>query len=168
MQKELNPDLFGEPSTSKTRTVEPPSPVATMGLLHVKEVDTKLAEMRSQMNVMIDNMNRFAVQVNDAMKANHQRVDKMGEAIRKLEQSDEALTLDNTQKLSQLAQKLGERRTLDMKVQEMIDRHNSVLKSYELRLSQLQKLIAEREQQIMNTQSALNEAKMEIARMKRF
>lgn len=168
MQKELNPDLFGEPSTSKTRTVEAPSPVATMGLLHVKEVDTKLAEMRSQMNVMIDNMNRFAVQVNEAMKANHVRVDKMGEAIRKLEQSDEALTLDNTQKLSQLAQKLGERRTLDMKVQEMIDRHNSVLKSYELRLSQLQKLIAEREQQIMNTQSALNEAKMEIARMKRF
>ncbi len=168
MQKELNPDLFGESSTSKTRTVEAANPNASIGLLHVKEVDTKLAEMRTQMNVMIDNMNRFATQVNEALKTSHQKFEKMGQTIQRLEQNDQALALDNSQKLSQLGQKLGERRTLDGKVQEMIDRHNSVLKSYELRLNQLQKLIAEREQQIMNAQSALNEAKMEIARMKRF
>ncbi len=167
MQKELNPDLFGESGLSRSRHLETASP-SVLGTQQLKELDLKLAEMRMQVNATIENMNRFATQVNEALRQSHQKFEKMEQVVGQLEQGQHALTLDNTQRLSQLSQRLGERKTLDLKVQEMIDRHNTVLKAYELRLNQLQKLIAEREQQILSTQAALNEAKMEIARLKRF
>jgi chromosome segregation ATPase len=167
MQKELNPDLFGESSVTKSRVVAPANPASALPFEQVVQVDQKLAEMRSQVVAVADQMNRMVAQVNEFMKATQMKFDKIQAILGQLEKNDAALSLDNTQKLSQLNHKLGERKILDMKVQEMIDRHNTVLKSYELRLSQLQKLIAEREQQVMAATASLNEAKMEIARMKR-
>lgn len=167
MQKELNPDLFGESSVMKTRMVEPANPASTLSFQQVMQNDQKLGEIRAQVNGVTDQMGRLVAQVNEYMKASQIKFEKVHAALGQLEKNDQALALDNGHKLTQLNQKLGERKTLDLKIQEMIDRHNSVLKSYELRLSQLQKLIAEREQQINATQAALNEAKMEIARLKR-
>ncbi len=167
MHKELNPELFGESGVMKSRVVESGNPDSAVGMQQVMQVDRKVAEMRSQIGSIVEQMNRLVGQVNEFMKVSQIKFDKMQHTIQQLEGNDKALALDNTQKLNQLNQKLGERRTLDAKVQEMIDRHNSVLKSYELRLSQLQKLIGEREQQIVATTALLNQAKMDIARMKR-
>ena len=56
---------------------------------------------------------------------------------------------------------------MDQKMQEVIDRHNSVLKGFEVRITHLQKLLSEKDSQVMSAFAALNEAKMEIARLKR-
>lgn len=165
MQKELNPELFGE-GLSRSRLVEP-SGGEDRGLQQVLAVDQKIAELRGEVRGAVEQMNDAMARIADFMRASQGRFEKLQTAIAVLERNDQAIALDNTQKLSQLNQKLGERKVLDLKVQEMIDRHNSVLKSYELRLSQLQKLIGEREQQILATQGALNEAKRELARLKR-
>lgn len=166
MQKELNPELFGESSVVKSRVVDSQAPVEA-SFQQVLVVDQKIADLRNEMRTVVEHMQHAMKQVNEFIRASQSRFEKLQTAIAQLERNDQALSLDNTQKLSNLAQKIGERKVLDIKVQEMIDRHNSVLKSYELRLNQLQKLIAEREQQIVATQGALNDAKREIARMKR-
>lgn len=165
MQKELNPELFGE-SLSRTRLVETQTP-ADRGFQQVLEVDQKMADLRADVRTAVEQMNAAMARIAEYMRVSQGRFEKLQAAIAVLEKNDQAVALDNTQKLTQLNQKLGERKVLDLKVQEMIDRHNSVLKSYELRLSQLQKLIAEREQQILASQGALNEAKRELARLKR-
>jgi len=167
MHKELNPELFGESSVNRTRVVDGN---AASGMAHqqVLQVDQKLAEMRVQNHSVIEQMNRLTKQMNDFIRMSQSRFEKMQAAIEQLQSQDQTLILENNQKLNQLNQKLGERKSLDLKAQEMIDRHNNVLKSYELRLSQLQKLIVEREQQIVACTAALNDAKMEISRLKRF
>jgi muramoyltetrapeptide carboxypeptidase LdcA involved in peptidoglycan recycling len=72
------------------------------------------------------------------------------------------------QKVSAVLNQLGERKTMEMKMQEVVDRHNSVLRGFEQRLNQMQKVISDKEAQMIHAQAALNEAKMEIARLKRF
>ena len=167
MQKELNPELFGESSVMRTRVVDSGNSASGMSHQQVMQVDQKLAEMRSQVGGVVEQMNRLSVQLSDFMRVSQNKFEKLQGSMVQLEKNDQALSVDNTQKLTHLAHKLGERKTLDLKVQEMINRHNSVLKTYELRLSQLQKLISEREYQINATLAQLNETKAEIARMKR-
>jgi hypothetical protein len=80
---------------------------------------------------------------------------------------DVAFAMESGQKISQLNQKLTERKSLEMKVQEMVDRHNNVIKSFEVRMGQLQKLLAEKDAMLVSAQATLNDAKMEITRLKR-
>jgi hypothetical protein len=53
-------------------------------------------------------------------------------------------------------------------MQETIDRHNTIMKAFEVRLGQMQKIITEKDEQIKEYQSLLNDAKMELGRIKRF
>lgn len=167
MQKELNPDLFGEISTVKSRLVENGSDSAFRTAALSRDVDEKMAGLRQEMKQMFDNMNRFAGQVSEALKNHQECIENLHQQVTRTEQQEQSRNQEVSQKWGQLHQKLGDRAVLDQKMQEMIDRHNSVLKSYELRLSQLQKLIAEREQQIAATRATLTEAKLEIAKLKR-
>ncbi|PIS11734.1 MAG: hypothetical protein COT73_02380 [Bdellovibrio sp. CG10_big_fil_rev_8_21_14_0_10_47_8] len=160
MHKELNPELFGERGL-KSRVVEEP-PINQMVVL-----EKKVADNRQQMHQLAESMNRIVQQVNEFMKSTNHKFEKIYQALQRLESNDQALNLDSAQKISQIHNRLGERRTLEIKVQELVDRHNNVLKSYEVRMNQMQKLIAEREAQLISSQALLNETKMEIARLKR-
>jgi len=93
MQKELNPDLFGESGLSRSRHLETASP-SVLGTQQLKELDLKLAEMRMQVNATIENMNRFATQVNEALRQSHQKFEKMEQVVGQLEQGQHALTLE--------------------------------------------------------------------------
>lgn len=160
MQKELNPELFGE-SAGKSRVFEAPASN------HINVLEQKILETRGQIQHLAENMNKIVSQVNEFIKSSQVKFERMQQALQKLEQNDQALSVDATQKISALHTRLGDRRSMDYKIQEMIDRHNSVLRSHEVRMAQLQKLVSEKEAQAIAAQSALNEAKMEIARLKR-
>ena len=160
MQKELNPELFGETS-GKSRVFEAPANN------HINVLEQKILETRTQIHHLADNMNKIVSQINEFIKSSQVKFERMQQSISKLEQADHALSADATQKISALHTRLGERKSMDYKIQEMIDRHNSVLRSHEVRMAQLQKLVSEKEAQMIAAQSALNEAKMEIARLKR-
>ncbi len=55
----------------------------------------------------------------------------------------------------------------DAKIQELVDRHNQLVQSFEVRITQMQKVMAEQEMQLMTSRSELKEAQRELARMKR-
>ena len=164
MQKELNPDLFGESGVAKTRVMDS----ASAGMQQVLHIYQKLLEMRNQVAKSIEQINHVVGQFNEFMRTSHHKFEKLQAAVASLEARDRQLELETDQKLSQLNHRVSERKTIDNKIQEMIDRHNTVLKSYEFRLSKLQQLIGDREEQIHASTALLNEAKAEIARLKRF
>jgi len=160
MQKELNPELFGE-SVGKSRVFEAPAQN------HLNVLEQKILENRSQIHNLAENVNKIVSQINEFIKSSQVKFDRIQQALQKLDQNDQALSLDATQKITALHTRLGERKSMDYKIQEMMDRHNSVLRSYEVRMNQLQKLVSEKEAQMISAQSALNETKMELARLKR-
>lgn len=154
MQKELNPELFGPQGAPSLNSV-------------LTQADQKVFEVKQHLTFLSEQVAKLVAQMNTYIKSSQAKIERLQVSVTKLEQNQSTLTSDATAKMNSLSQRLSERKSLDGKVQEMIDRHNNVLRSYEVRMNNLQKLIAEKEAQIMQAQAALNEARMEITRLKR-
>ncbi len=166
MQKELNPELFGDVMYSqqspKTKVLD------TYKLANESLVNEQhYLNLKGQVLSMAETIAKLVSQLDELQRTSHHRLDRMQQNISKLESNDQILAQDTTQKLNQVYNRLGERKSMDLKIQEMVDRHNSVIRTYEVRLNQLQKLLAEKEAQILASQSLMNELKMELSRMKR-
>jgi chromosome segregation ATPase len=161
LQKELNPELFGDLQSLKTRMYEPTAANP------MKVMEDKIFEMKKQILDLTESLGHFGNQVNEVLKSQQQKIDKIMPMIQKLENNDQILNQEAAQRIGQLHARMSERKTVDLKIQEMVDRHNSLVKSFEVRLSQMQKMLMDREAQALSAQAALNETKMELARLKR-
>ena len=171
MQKELNPELFGEVAskTAKSYDLEGQTVLGMVMRTDQKVVELKdeIREIRTQINSVIERIGQLVGQMNEYIKSTQIRFDGVSKQVNRLDRNDQALSQDTTEKVTQLQTRLGDRRVMDLKIHEMLERHNGIIRSYEVRLNQLQKLIAEKEAQTVAAQAALNEAKMEISRLKR-
>lgn len=168
MQKELNPELFGEkksPTPTRREAMMPPAPSTDPTYLNT---DRQIFELKSQLLSVNDQLSKLTQALNEANKNSHSRMERFQQNLSRLETNHNGLALEAGQKIQQINNKLSERKALDTKIQEMVDRHNNVIKSFEVRLNHMQKLLAEKEAQTAAAYTALNEAKMEIARLKRF
>lgn len=168
MNKELNPDLFGEKKAAKSpSTADLTSSAGVVANANYLNTDRQIFELKSQNQVLQDQLGKIVTTVNELIKSSNLRFEKQSHLLSRLEQTHNGLVTEAGQKFSHLSQRVNERRSLDAKVQEMVDRHNNVIKSFEVRMNHLQKLLAEKEGQMAACQTALNDAKMEIARLKR-
>ena len=166
MHKELNPELFGEKKMSKSTGLEGASTLGSGGASYLN-TDRQIFEIKAQNQALVDQMNKIVGTVNELIKSTNVKFERQQALLSRLEQSHNGLATEAGQKITQLSQRVNERKSLDLKVQEMVDRHNNIIKSFEVRMNHLQKLLAEKEAQMISCQTALNEAKMEIARLKR-
>lgn len=162
MQKELNPELFGE-----KRSSQPRSEGGAQGGSSYLNIDRQIFEIKSQIMNLNDQIGKAVETLTEFSKNTNQRLERFQQALNRLETNHNGLATEAGQKVQQINTKLAERKALDQKIQEMVDRHNNVVKSLEVRLNHLQKLLAEKENQAVAAVAAFNEAKMEIARLKR-
>lgn len=159
----LNPALFSEHG-GDSRPIEGTS---LNSLPHLMQTDQKINEMKTQISVMAEHFGRLSQQFNEFAKYSQQRFDKIHQSIQKLDQNDHQILNESTQKFARINDRFAERKSIDGKIQEMVDRHNSVIKSYEMRMSQMQKVMMEKENQILTMSAMINDAKMEMSRLKR-
>lgn len=160
MAKELDPSLFGEGSWSVSRTVEKPK-------VSVEHLENKIVDLRLQVRDIKEELRRWSVETDEFRQATQGRFEQLAQRLSRVEDVQNKVSDEVVLKVSQLHHRLGDRQIYDKKVQDLIDRHNSVLRSAEMRLAQLQKVVEEKEAQIISAQVALNEAKMELAKLKR-
>lgn len=165
MDKELSPELFGESSTVRRR---PEAREAVSfddgGFL---DLDRQILELRQQMSRAGEETAKLTSRLTEMTKDNQLRMDRLAQQLQRLELSHNGLVNEAGQRITMINQRLSERKSMDQKIQELMDRHAQTIKSFEVRMQQMQRLLAEKESQAMSTQAALNEAKMEIARLKR-
>jgi chromosome segregation ATPase len=166
MNKELNPDLFGERRTATARAPETnlSTPQDTGGFLNL---DRQMLELKHGISTLGDELKRLAGQSAEFMKTSHLKLERLQQQVGRLEQSHNGMVQETGTKLSQIGMRFNERKSIDAKIQEMVDRHTNVIKSFEVRMNHLQRLLADKEAQIVSAQATLNEAKMEISRLKR-
>ena len=172
MQKELNPELFGTGIVGQSRFRDNQRPNETtansrLPSQQTMQLEEKIAEIRSQVKFAMDQMASLVAQVNEYIKSSHAQMNRMQSSIKTLENSEKTNFSELGQRLTHVHQRINERKTWDLKVQELIDRQNGVLKTYEVRMNHLQKLLHEKDAQLISSQAALNESKMEISRLKR-
>ncbi len=168
MSRELNPDLFPElnrpvlkPERETDTTVAPVrSEEWRLLVAQVDQIKRKFKEQEAKLEML----NSRVTEVVGASKVKFERLAGVSQRLDEMVRSG---LQDLATKQSQMMGRLNERKVGDAKIQELVDRHNQLVQTFEARLVQMQKLISEQEMQLMTSRAELKEAQREIARLKR-
>lgn len=163
MSKELDPSLFGEGAWSAPRSVEKPK----SSFDAVGHVEQKIVDLRGQHRDLKEEVSRMHADFEEFKRSTHSRFERLAQQVARLEGLQGKVHQEVTTRVSQIHTRLADRQSADLKIQEMMDRHQALMRSSEMRLQQMQKILSEKEAQILSAQMSLNDARMEIARLKR-
>ncbi len=155
----LHPGI-APPTTQPGRAI--PYPPIDMRVLEAQVLQIKA--VLSQFDRRLDQM---AAQINETNRDNQGRLDRYGQQLLRLEDGIQRLTSDTSNRLASLAGRVNERKVSDSKLQDLIDRHNLLVRNFENRLSSLQKLAGDQEQALLSAFAALEDARADLARLKR-
>ncbi len=118
-------------------------------------------------NANLADMNELKAEIEEIQKTSKLKSDRYNHSLQRLENQQSQLSADIAEKFALLLQKFTEQKKYDQKVQDIVDRHNNLLKGYEVRLNQMQKLLAQKEQDYVEAITTLKDLKAEITRLKR-
>lgn len=167
MKKELNYDFFDiDGSVSAKPAFNQPPPAnwnfaQDQDKIAINSVSTP--EISGQESEIAD----LKMEITEIQKASKLRTDRYNLSLQRLEAQQTQMANDIADKFALLLQKFNEQKKYDQKVQDIVDRHNNLLKGYEVRMNQMQKLLMQKEQDYSEAVTSLKELKAEIARLKR-
>jgi hypothetical protein len=178
MKRELSPSLFGGRQNNEKSPVDS-SPLAAYGdwpgpqnrqpampaylPLELKALEAQMVSFKNQIQALERRVAHVDAQMIEFGKTTTARFERVAHAISRLEESAKLSTQDVQSKFAATAAKFNERRMSDVKIQEMVDRHNQVVSSFENRLTHLQRVLTEQEMQIMSANSLLEETRHGLA-----
>ena len=179
MHRELNPFLFGTASqTDRATPVDPGKPATgIMGKANdpnvagtrpaylpgdVRAIENQINALRVALIQMEKRTEGVSARIEELGRAVHTRLERFSQAISRIEENQAAQNQEATAKHAQLWAKVNERKVSDNKVQELIDRHNTIIRNFENRLMSLQRVVSEQEMALHNSQAALEEARAEL------
>lgn len=186
MHRELNPQLFGNQSQVEKigQPVDPSKPAsgimgagATVGNqppvhnpshtrqvpyppVDLKTLEHQIATMKLALMQMDKRTESLHSRLEDLARNTYGRLDRFAQALQRLEEIGTHRDQDNQAKFANVFAKVNERKVSDSKVQELVDRHNTIIRNFENRLLSLQRVISEQEMALHNAQAALEEARM--------
>jgi archaellum component FlaC len=162
MRRELNPQLFQQPKDSAGLTVQ-----------ELHRIDSDYRELETQVltsKTHVQGLDRKVVQVQaqfeELSKSVQTRLERMNQQLSRLDSAQSQGVQETAAQYAALAGKITERKVSDIKIQEMIDRHNTLVASFENRLTHVTRLLSEQEMKLHNSAAALEEARQEIARLR--
>lgn len=167
--KELNPELFGEinfiePSRSKNTLLD----VMKVGApLEPLNFDDEVQTAKKELTDFRHEVHQLKNEHHENTQNTKLRLDRLQISLSRLEQTHNNFVQEMAEKVHQMSLRFNDQKKYDQKVQELIDRHSSLLKGYEVRMNQMQKILSHKESELVEVHALLNDAKMELARMKR-
>ncbi len=183
MQRSLNPQLFGSQhgqGDSVMSVTDPRLPAShVMGAgedfgrktayptVEIRSLQETVMNLKGALSQMERRSETIAFKMEELARTVHARLERFSQSIARFEESQNKTQGENAQRFATIVAKVNERKVGDMKVQELMDRHNAVIRNFENRMLSLQRLTSEQEMTLHNAQAALIEARNEIARLKR-
>jgi hypothetical protein len=179
LHRDLNPNLFGTPGAQAPSTglMSPSSSV--MGQpeetarrvpyppVDIKTMELAIASLKGAMIQMERRTETIAFKMEELARTVHARLERFSQSIVRVEDSQNKNQQENAARFATVVAKVNERKINDGKVQDLMDRHNTIIRNFENRLASLQRLTSEQEMSLHNAQASLIEATNEIARLKR-
>ena len=175
MHRELNPELFGVKSLhddapfglgSAAKGTGTDLRLSAQAALEMKSVEAQIHQLRLQLQASEKRNELLTQQFQEFVRASTSRFERTHHTLQRLESAMVQQVNELNAKYSGVSSKVNERKVQDAKVQEMIDRHNNIVRSFENRLTHMQRVLSEQEMQLHNSQAALEEARHELARLK--
>ena len=179
LNRELDPGLFGgNPANSGSIASHglqaPPQPATTQPgraipypPIDMRVLEAQILQIKAVLAQYDRRMDQMAAQVNELSRDSVSRLDRYEKQLLRLEDGIQRLTGDTSSRLASLAARVNERKVSDSKLQDLIDRHNLLVRNFENRLSSLQKLAGDQEQALLSAFAALEDARADLARLKR-
>lgn len=179
MSRELNGSLFGQiptPSvasdmghrTSPTERITDQSQKIEQSQkdLVVKELIEEVRALKRKVREVENRSKATESRLNSLASTSKTHMERVQGVCQRLDSNIKSTTQEMASRLSLLSGKMTEQRVSDTKIQALIDRHNSVVQSFEQRVAQLQKVISEQEMKILNYHSTLEEIRREFSRQR--
>lgn len=148
MARTLNPQLFG--------SVDTPVVKVDGASLQQKQV----GELEAQIETVNQKLDRWAHLM-------EQKIQKLTATQKALGEQIKMLAETTAKQNATIFSKLNERRVAEAKTQELFDRHNQLVNSFEMRVSHIQKVATEQEIKLMGYQSTYDEVLREIRNLKK-
>ncbi len=184
MHRDLNPNLFVQPGLQAPERggLASDPRVSTSNIMgtrdesarrvpyppvDVKTIELAIAHLKGAVVQMERRTETIAFKMEELARTVHARLERFSQSIVRVEDSQSQTQQENAQRFANVVAKVNERKINDTKVQELVDRHNSIVRNFENRLTSLQRLASEQEMSLHNAQAALIDATNEIARLKR-
>jgi uncharacterized phage infection (PIP) family protein YhgE len=148
MSRSLNPQLFGHIDTPIVKVEG-----SALQQRKVSEIEAQIEAVNQKVDRWAQMMEQKLQQLNTSQKALSEQLKSMHENFSK--------------QTAAMSSKINERRLIDAKTQEMFDRHNQLVNSFEVRFQHILKVTTEQEIKLMTYQSTYDEVLREIRGLKR-
>ncbi|OQW50297.1 MAG: hypothetical protein A4S09_00445 [Proteobacteria bacterium SG_bin7] len=155
MQRELSPNLFKDEQTPRTQSTSQVSHQVSLANSNTKVVNDNIEALSRRIE-------SFETRFEQITKNITLRMDRTMTMISHVQTQINHVSNDVNEKIVQVSAKINERRLSESRTEDMIERHNTVVKTLEARLTQMHRLLTEQQTQIHSFASALNEARAEL------
>lgn len=181
MKRELNPNLFqsesaspGAVPTSTTESMATQAPrqdynrVASVEYADLQIIAAQLDGLKKTIKQVVSQVQKQDSLITEMLGGNQLKFEKFKQAFHRVEEFVKNNVGEVRGQMGKLNSKLVANNLSETKVEHLIQRQNEIVMSFESKLSQTQRVISEQNMQLMNYKTALDEARQEIARLKRF
>ena len=147
MQRSLNPQLFGAQhgqGDSVMSVTDPRLPAAhVMGAgedfnrrsayptVEIKTLQETVMNLKGAITQMERRTETIAFKMEELARTVHARLERFSQTLIRVEESQNKTQVENAQHFATVAAKVNERKVGDMKVQELMDRHNTIIRNFE-------------------------------------
>jgi hypothetical protein len=149
MERKLNP-LFQQGNLSQVQIQEKFDPTPA------NYIQSSPAEAPSTSSDVLEFINESKLKMN-----------RLAQKMIHFEDRFEGLTQEVRTGNAKLSSRFTERGLAETKIEALIERQNSIINSFEKRMTQMGKTLEEAQLQLLRTQSALEDARKEIAKLKK-
>lgn len=165
MSRELNRDLF--PSEKKPSQIEAQGEEAAASKEDLRVLSYQIETLWKKVKEMDPRLERTQTRVQELSSSCKLRFERVQSHLQRQAEGTQGQFGDMHAKVAQLLSKVNETRLAENRIQEIVDRHQQVVQSFEARLQQLKKIVSEQELQLSASRSELKDALKEISRLKR-
>ena len=179
MHRELDPSLFKSPEDQKTsenniQGQKTSSPMShqwsenSMGFqqLEINELKQQLKLSQKRQDALDEKISKLSSQSFEAIKTNFHKLERLSKEFARIDEFQKKLYEEFHKNFASMNSKINEKRMNDSKVEELLDRQNMVIRNFENRLASLQRILSEKEGQLMNYANLLRDAQREMDRLK--
>ena len=166
MGKQLNIELFGELRGNDFESSSSHFPLAEAPQLPL-DIDEQVRENQQLSHRLSEELEKIKTDQEEGSEVQRQKIERLQSSLARLELSHNSFVQDVSEKFQILVRKQNDQVKFEEKIQDLIDRHQNLINGYELRMQQLQKILGQKEVEIIELKSWLTDMKNERARQGR-
>lgn len=162
MSRQLNPGLFGEMTGAQNPSIGDDTFISSQfSLLEESPILVDMIEKLKKETADLKYLSQ------ESQKVSSLKLEKLLGRLQLFEERLSMLQKELHEKFGDLVNRVREKSTNETKIESLIERHNQIVQSFELRLSQAQRLIDNQSLQLAKQQELIDDARRQIEKLKK-